>query len=288
MKKLILIVLIAFVTNAKAQITLEFTQDSASSLVLAASGVTTQDQLMIVDFEVSGYQYVKVNRHVGYISIYNMGHALVQTISLAGFPKDGSSFGYILYLSETLFNTDSKKEFMYAQSFAGNNYYTGIYNEDGIILFSDSAYPAVIGTYAMQQWPIYNTPQGTKMLLSYPNGKVKVFDLGGTLSCSSACSATSNSTGQRSISPPNNNGLGNAYPNPSNNATTIPYTLPTGTNQGEIVFYNVRGTEVKRFKVDNTFSTLLISTTDIPAGTYYYQLLINGNASAAKKMVVVK
>jgi hypothetical protein len=63
---------------------------------------------------------------------------------------------------------------------------------------------------------------------------------------------------------------------------------PQGTTQGELVFYNVQGIEVKRFKVDNTFSSLLISTTDIAAGTYYYQMQINGDASATKKMVVVK
>jgi len=115
------------------------------------------------------------------------------------------------------------------------------------------------------------------MILSYSYGYAKVFDLGGTLS-----------TAVDRVNHPANTGLGNAYPNPTANTTTIPYTLPQGTNQGELVFYNVQGIEVKRFKVDNTFSTLLISTTDIPSGTYYYQLLINGNASAAKKMVVVK
>jgi len=287
MKKIVLIALIVFTIAAKAQITFEFAQDSASSLGVQIGGSYATDQLMIVNFEVSGEQYVKINRHGKNISIYNMSHALVKTISLASLPVNTVGLPYVLYLSETLFNTDSKKEFMYAVTLP-NSYYTGIYNEDGVVLFSDSAYPAVVASYAMQQYPIYNTTNnGTKMMLSYQNGQVKVFDLGGTLSCSSPCGATSTAS-LRSVNTTNNNVLGNAYPNPTNNATTIPYTLPNGTNQGEVVFYNVQGIEVKRFKVDNTFSSLLISTSDIASGTYYYQLLINGNASAAKKMVVIK
>ena len=157
------------------------------------------------------------------------------------------------------------------------------------MLFHDTASPYILVNEPEQQYPIYNTSVGTKMILSYSNGQAKVFSLGGTLSCSSPCSATGgNTTGLRGASPTNNNGLGNAYPNPTANTTTIPYTLPQGTTQGELVFYNIQGVEVKRFRVDNTFSTLLISTTDIAAGIYYYNLQIGGDASATKKMVVVK
>jgi hypothetical protein len=40
--------------------------------------------------------------------------------------------------------------------------------------------------------------------------------------------------------------------------------------------------------VDRTFNTLLISTKDIAAGTYYYQLQTAGDSSGGKKMVVIK
>ncbi len=71
-------------------------------------------------------------------------------------------------------------------------------------------------------------------------------------------------------------GISNAYPNPNNGSTKIDYILPNGVNEGEVVFYNLMGNEVKRFKVDRTFNTLLISTKDIAAGTYYYQLQTEG------------
>ncbi len=272
MKKIILIALIAFVTNAKAQITFEFALDSASALT------STVDELMIVNFELLGDEYVKINRHGQSISIYNMNHTLVKTISFAGIPANtgGLNAPAFLYFSQTLFNTDNKIEFMYAINSSPNNY-TGIYNEDGTLLFSDTGVAAVYQTIPMQQYCIYNTTAGTKMILSYSNGQAKVFDLGGTLT-----------TAVDRVNPHANTGLGNAYPNPTANTTTIPYTLPQGTTQGELVFYNTQGTEVKRFKVDNTFNSLLVTTTDIPAGTYYYHLQTDGNASASKKMVVVK
>ena len=281
MKKVILIILIAFITNAKAQIIFEFALDSAAALYNNIGGLSATDELMVVNFELLGDEYVKINRHGKYISIYNMSHALVKTISFAGIPvvtPTNLNAPAFLYFSQQLFNTDPKIEFMVAiQGGLNPPYYTGIYNEDGTLLFSDTGVAAVYQTIPMQQYCIYNTTAGTKMILSYTNGQAKVFDLGGTLT-----------TAVDRVNPHANTGLGNAYPNPTANTTTIPYTLPQGTQQGELVFYNTQGTEVKRFKVDNTFNSLLVTTTDIPAGTYYYHLQTDGNASASKKMVVVK
>jgi hypothetical protein len=50
----------------------------------------------------------------------------------------------------------------------------------------------------------------------------------------------------------------------------------------------LQGAEVKRFKVDRTFSNLLISTADIAARTYYYQLQTNRENSGGEKMIVIK
>ena len=275
MKKILFLILVAFTLNAKAQVVFEHAYDSASTI----SSGGTLNQLMLINFEVSGYQYVKINQWDKSISIYDINHSLLKTISVAGFPSTTYQSD-ILYLSETLFNTDSKKEFMYSFHNGSSNYYTGIYNEDGTLIFSDTGLAAIRTSVPLQQYPIYNTPNGTKMILSYRNGQAKVFGLAGTLT-----TAVDRANTQLA-----NNGamLANARPNPTANTTTIDYTLPQDTNQGELVFYNTQGTEVKRFKVDNTFNSLLISTTDIAAGTYYYNLQISGNPSAAKKMVVVK
>ena len=133
----------------------------------------------------------------------------------------------------------------------------------------------------MQQWPIFNTSHGTEMILSYHNGQAKIFSLPGTLPAGIQ-------EENKQLIAMQAGKVSNAYPNPNNGSTKIDYTLPHGVNEGEIVFYNLMGNEVKRFKVDKTFNTLLISTKDIAAGTYYYQLQTTGESSGGKKMVVIK
>ncbi|HXB41583.1 MAG TPA: T9SS type A sorting domain-containing protein [Bacteroidia bacterium] len=284
MKNIFIMIFFLITFNVIGQITLLHTYDTASTAPCNISGLVAEDQLMMINFEVLGDQYVKINRHGKNISIYDMSHALVKTISWAALPTPvGYSVNYtnFLYFSQKLFNTDSKIEFMYtipSPSSGGGTYYTGIYNEDGTLLFSDTGTVAIFPSVPLQQYPIYNTTSnGTIMILSYINGQAKVFGLAGTLT--TAIDRTSHSFAST---------VGNAYPNPTNGNTIIEYNLPKNINQGEIVFYDLQGTEIKRFKVDRTFNSLLISTSDIPAGTYYYQLQTSGNTSAGKKMVVVK
>lgn len=281
MKKFLLVALVAFGMNVKGQITLEHTYDSASTMGLPSTTYKS-GQLMIVNFEVSGERYVKINRMGANISIYDMSHSLLKTIDCSGLPKDGyGRMGDVLYLSENLFDTDSGIEFMYTPILPQGSFYTSINNEDGSFIFSDSCMPAIRINVPLQQLPVYNTSQGTKMVLSYySTQEAKVFSLPGTLTTA---------IGQANNELLNTSSLvSNPYPNPAINSTRIDYTFPPGVNQGEIVFYDLQGKEVKRYKVDKTFDHLLISTADIQAGTYFYQLQTSAAASPGKKMVVIK
>jgi hypothetical protein len=283
MKKLLIIILIAFGLNANAQITLEHTYDSASTFMAFGSGVSTNSQLMIIKFEISGERYVKINRWGKVIEVFNINHSLVKTISLQSLVTN-PDIGDIMYISEQLFDTDPDIDYMYCTS---SPVHTSIYNEDGTLLFSDSAGPAIRFNIPVQQLPIYNTSQGTKMILSYENpdnspGPAKVYNLPGTLT-EGIAEANNNLIAMQTQSI-----VSDAYPNPTNNTTQIDYIFPEGINEGEIVFYDLMGNEVKRFKVDKTFNTLLVSTADIAAGTYYYQLQTTTENSEGKKMVVIK
>ena len=82
--------------------------------------------------------------------------------------------------------------------------------------------------------------------------------------------------------------LNQNHPNPSRDFTKIDYKLPDNERYGEILFYTVDGKEVKRYKVDNTFNTLLINNSDLPSGTYLYHLITPSNTTSAKKMLVIK
>jgi hypothetical protein len=283
MKKLVFLFFIAFAINSNAQITFEASYDSASTHQSILN--SNQNQLMIINFEVSGYRYVRVNYTGKSISIYNMNHVLLKTISLAALPQSLSNItGDVLYISENLFDADSLIEFMYIYQYTYPSpsitaAHTLIVKENGTIMFSNDGFPEIKVNYEQQQMPIYNTPFGTKMILSYMDGHAEVYNLGGTL--------TTN------IARANNvlleqNGISNAYPNPTAKSTQIDYMLPKDVNEGEIVLYDLNGIEVKRFRVDRTFSSLLISVADIPAGTYYYQLQTSSQYSEGKKIVVIK
>ena len=285
MKNFIIIALLAIGFSSKAQITFEHDYDSASTLPHGTHNL--DDQLIVVKFEISGDRYVKINRHGKYIAIYDMNHSLIKKIDCSSLPLEyGFLMGSVIYISEQLFNMDSKIEFLYGFEDATSSpitYFTGVYNEDGVLLFSDTTgVPIVDVNTPQQQLPIYNTSNGTKMILSYPNGHAKVFNLPGTLS-EGIANANNNLIAMQS-----KDYLSNPYPNPTTNSTKIDYTLPDSVNEGDIVFYNLQGMEVKRFKVDKTFSTLLVSTADIAAGTYLYQLQTSAVSTEGKKMVVIK
>lgn len=94
--------------------------------------------------------------------------------------------------------------------------------------------------------------------------------------------------GIKSVKNIKNNNLSN-YPNPTaNNSTTIEYQLPQGEREGSIVVYDINGREVKKFRVDNNFNNIVLSTQDLQAGTYFYSLQTSQGVVGSKKMVVIK
>ena len=279
MRIIVLFALLAFGMNVEAQITLEHTYDSASTY---GYNNFQQAQLFHVNLEVSGERYINVNMTGKYVSIYNMNHELLKKISFANFPLPPNGIPTLLYFSEHLFNTDDLLEFMYIYSGSTNLTHTRIYQENGTCIFNgDSLAPIVLVSVPQSQFPVFNTSSGTKMILSMQfTGKAKLYSLPGTLTTDIE-QANSNLINKTNL-------IANAYPNPTGNTTQIEYQLPDGIHEGEIVFFNLQGKEVRRYKVDRTFSTLLIQSSDLPAGTYFYRLQTAGQYSEGKKLIVTK
>lgn len=277
MKKVFFIALLAFGMNVKAQITLEHTYNDSISI------------FSLVQFSKTDYKWAVIDTVT--IKLYNVNHSLYKTIPIKNspvYPQD------VLFISNALFDTDSTNiEYMvdYSSSYYPTGKGVNIYREDGTVLFSDSSLSAsfpwteVTNPVRPLWYPIVKTSTGTKMVLdsiNYMTGGVsayKVYSLPGVYYPTA---------GFNHSQIDNQIGLSNPYPNPAINSTRIDYELPNGVNVGEIVFYNLMGNEVKRYKVDRAFNTLLISTSDITSGTYYYQLQTSGQSSKGKKMVVIK
>ncbi len=256
--------------NVSAQITLEHTYPNAYM------------QLYMINLEIEGMKYARRINADSTVMLYNLDHSVFKVMPYENAPGLG---GLVFYISEHLFNTDDAIEYM-VLAMSSNNppgyYITTIINEAGTVLFTfDSLAPSDLVLNEFQT-SIYNTADGTKMILShgYNGGLANVYSLPGTLS--NVIRPTGNSTLETEQW-----GM-NAFPNPSNQNVTIEYKLPQGENTGEIVFYDMRGIEIKRVTVDNTFNTLLVNNTGLTSGTYFYQLVTSSGASGASKMIVIQ
>lgn len=247
MKKLILLyVFFTIMGVVRAQIYLEKDYN-------ASTGLT--------ELAISGYKYYLMDVVNNQCRIYNMDHSAWKTINLS-IPA-GMTLYDIKFVSETLFNTDSKVElayiyYSYDTTLLFYTYYTKVINENGMELLSipGCSYLEVDrpGTY------------GTKMLAyvydySIINWTLNtlVYSLPGTLPTGGIAVE-----GQRKQDKP--------FPNPASAMITIPYQLPDGVSKGEISLINGSGQLIQRYRVDRTFRELLIQTAGMPKGIYLYQL----------------
>jgi hypothetical protein len=259
MKTTILTIIVFFgiLLNSKAQVILEATYDTASA------------NLYMVNLEISGQKFVKVKRNQNdrFIYLYNLNHSIWKTIDCNAFPVCYTPFGdpvynfEVLYVSENLFNLDNKVEFMFVCA-SGSDGYTAIYNEDGTNIFmQDSALPKCRINIPQTFQPIYNTTNGTKMILSFTHtNQAKVYALQGVLT---STALIDNSVINESLQ---------IFPNPSGGSTTIEYKLPVTTNYGYIEIYDLNGKLFKTYHIDNTFNNIVIDNNELASGTYIYCL----------------
>ncbi|MDB5284971.1 MAG: hypothetical protein JWO06_4046 [Bacteroidota bacterium] len=283
MKKSLLLIAFAIIVKfSSAQITFEHSYDSASLFNEVGS-------LYMINLEASGEKYVRISNSSDdsrkTITIYNMDHSVWKSIdcrpmwisafsSIPNINYTNFSTVSIMYISEHLFNTDDSLEFMITFG-TSTIAYTGVFNEAGTPLFiTTSGSPIVNGNIPHAMVPIYNTSQGTKMIISFFDGTAKVYSLGGSL------------TTIVHMLPQDNNGDFRLSPNPSSVATKVDFNLPEGEQNGVIKVSDLNGRDIREYRVDNTFHDLVISNTDLPSGTYIFSMFCN-NHIASKKQVIV-
>lgn len=79
--------------------------------------------------------------------------------------------------------------------------------------------------------------------------------------------------------------LTNAYPNPADGLTSLAYNM-SSAKDAKIILYNVLGSAVKEIKLTDKQSTLILSTSDLKSGVYFYSLIADGKSVASRKLVV--
>jgi len=280
MKKFFSLSAVAFILFCKisfGQISLEHVYDHA------ASGNVPGDQLMIVNFEVYGPHYVKIDRGIGQILIYDLNHTLTKTIVVPNNLLSGVFIDYVMYLSQKLFDIDDGIEYL----LAANDESTGegstyIFDEDGTQLFyAKNQYPWVLGQFPAQQYPIYNTPQGTKMILSayyLPNDSAYVYNLPGTLSTF--------------IEDQNNSYLkseseSNLFPNPTSDITHIEYKISPSDLPATMKVYDMNGDEKYTAEIKTKHGFVDFSVLGLANGTYTYLFEGKEQKISSKKFIVI-
>jgi len=173
MKKILFLALLAFGMSARGQITLEHTFDSASTYLNLPS------QLIYVKFSATEENYFNINKEGRCINVYDLNHAFIKKISYSTFPQDCTGSATFLYFSKDLFSNDNLMDYMMITGDCSGIRHTYIYNENGVCIFSaDSLAPLVMSNTQQLQYPIYNTSQGTKMILSQEfNGTANLYSV---------------------------------------------------------------------------------------------------------------
>lgn len=278
MKKIISLLFFALSLSSYGQITAE---------KYYPTGNVLRGFLKVVQFSNAGYKYVANDTST--ITIYNLNHTVYLNINIPAYspPRSSGYQGYpqILYISDELFNTNPNdiEYFIYYDASCR------VYDQNGNTLFTKDS--VLLGNsnqavYIDYEHFISYTPTGVKMMIPNQfNSGATVYALPGNLPCQNCNNIT---TGSRNNANTNLNTSIINYPNPAKNETTVAYDLPQGVTTADLVFYNISGQEVKRFKVTNAFKDILVSTTDLEAGTYYYQIQTAGAVSAGKKLIVIK
>ncbi len=82
--------------------------------------------------------------------------------------------------------------------------------------------------------------------------------------------------------------LGQNIPNPFNRTTTITYQLPSQASSALLVVYNLNGIQLKQYDLNlaEVNGKVVIEASDFVPGIYIYALIIDGQLSTAKRMIL--
>ena len=74
-----------------------------------------------------------------------------------------------------------------------------------------------------------------------------------------------------------------AYPNPANDNVKISYKV---SETSEIIFYNIVGEQVKKFRVSAGANQIDVETSALPSGTYFYSMISDSKITETKRLVI--
>lgn len=88
------------------------------------------------------------------------------------------------------------------------------------------------------------------------------------------------------INDPVNGNVSSAYPNPANDKLTVEYTLPESASGAVLVVSNILGGKMSETRLDRTSGKVIVNTSDLKEGIYFYSIWNDGRMLETKKLVV--
>jgi hypothetical protein len=260
MKKIVLaLTLLTFTVTSRSQIALEYNYP-------ASTGLT--------ELAISGYKYFQMDVVNSKCEIYNMDHSLWKTVSLD--VPNGMYLYDIRFVSESLFNTDSKVElayiyYSYDTTLYYYTYYCKVIDETGMELLS------IPGCSFLDVRSV--GAEGYKMLAYVYDYSIiswtvntHVYSLPGILPNSG-------------VEVEGREGNRRPFPNPAASILTISYDLPDGTKAARLELMSASGQLVRDYSIDQNKHELLIPTSGLPSGTYIYQIRSNERVVDSGKLI---
>lgn len=276
MKRLFLLLLLAHQIGY-AQITLEETYANAGYYAFSSSW----QRMMIIQLEDDGQKFAFVDNENKTVNLHHLDHTFWKSISYQSTQDVNSNFNgcTVLYMSQYLFDTDDEIEFLYSDQ-NGSQGVTQIVNEDGTIQFTaEGQLPLVRASVPQHQQPIYNTSEGTFMILSggsAADGNAYVYRLPGTL----AVGVEENVFMEQML-----HGSLKTYPNPSANEVMVEYSVPFGT-YGTLRFTDELGRVVQTVQLSGHQGTYTLDVATLGTGIYFCSLVSGVEVLATQKLVV--
>lgn len=262
MKKIIPFVaaaLIAFPLLAKGQITLEKTYTGVSAGV--AQTETYGDKFYVMDVAAAQCR------------VYNLDHSLWKTINLS--VPAGYYLYDIQYVTDHLFNTDNSLELLYVcyTYNSTSQYYT---YETRVVTETGTQLLALPG--AGYNWITTVEGAGTKLfsyIYDYSQSPytvtTQIYHLGGNLP------TTTVEAGQP---------VAKAWPNPTSGKITIEFNLPAEATEANLIIRDATGQVARSYPVDGTFGNLIMDTSTLPSGVYFWNLEGTGFKTTLQKIVI--
>ncbi len=114
---------------------------------------------------------------------------------------------------------------------------------------------------------------------------VDIYNLPGTLPCETC---VTRSLGTAKLDDPQKSIISQPIPNPSKDNVKIAFTLPEGVNMAELQVFDMKGQRIRSYKVDNKFGFIMLDNSQLAAGTYLYNIVVDGSISSTQKFVVIR